>query len=229
MPIRCGFDLTPADRSTVDLGALSEYRRIRALILPARNKYFRLHQQVLSIANTYFDTNERRDYVVRLRIDIRNATKGNTRSVGMSTPTVTGYVTGGTEQLYNAENRLLRAAYQKVISLVHPDSSKLRNSQELFQLANAAFHLGDLTYLQELYLTLTFEHDLFWQQSSGLEYVRQELERPTTSLRILQSSPEFRISQLHMTRKFEEARILADRRMDELVLELTAELNSLLT
>lgn len=229
MPIPRRFDLVAADRSKLYLGALAEYRRLRALIPKERERYYRVHQQTLRVANLYYDQHEQRDYVVRLRLGIRNATRGSVPSSGMSTPTVSGYVTSGTEQLYNAEQHLLSAAYRKVRSLVHPDSSKLENSQELFQLVNAAYHLRDLTYLQETYLTLTNARDLFWQQATGLEYVKQELERPKASLRILQASPEFRISQLHMTRKFDEAAKLAGLRIQQLIIELTAELNSLLT
>jgi hypothetical protein len=229
MPVPLRFDLVAADRSKLSLGALAEYRKLRALIPREREKYYRVHQQTLRVANLYYDQHDQRDYVVRLRLSVRNATRGSVPSSGMSTPTVAGYVTSGTEQLYNAEQHLLSAAYRKVRSLVHPDSSKLKNSQELFQLVNAAYHLRDLTFLQETYFTLAKAHDLFWQQTDGLDYVKQELERPKASLRILQASPEFRISQLHMTRKFDDAAKLADLRIKQLIVELTAELHSLLT
>jgi hypothetical protein len=228
MPNRCSYNLVAANRSVLNLGALAEFRRLWALIPKEREKYYRIHQQTLSVANLYYDQHEQRDYVVRLRIDIRNATRGATPSQGMATPTVAGFVTSGTEQLYNAQQHLLSAAYRKVRSLVHPDSSKLKDSEELFQLVNAAYHMRDLTFLQETYLSIVHAHDLFWQQTHGLEYVKQELQRPKISLRILQSSPEFRISQLHMTRKFDDAAKAADRRIRELIIELTAELQHLL-
>ena len=227
MPNPCSYNLVAADRSVINLGALAEYKRLRALIPKAREKYYRIHQQTLRLANLYFDQHEQRDYVVRLRVDIRNATRGYTPSQGLSTPTVAGYVTNGTEQLYNAQQHLLSSAYRKVRSLVHPDSSKLENSKELFSLVNAAFHMRDLTFLQETYISIVHRHDLFWQQSQGLVYVAQELERPLVSLRILQASPEFRIAQLHMTRNVEGAIRLADQRIKQLIVELTAEFNSL--
>jgi len=229
MPNRCSYDLVAADRSHINLAALAEFRRLRALIPQAREKYYRIHQQTLRLANLYYDQHDQRDYIVRLRLDIRNATRGLAPSQGMSTPTVAGFVTSGTEQLYNAQTHLLSAAYRKVRSLVHPDVSKLKNSEELFQLVNAAYHLRDLTFLQETYLSLVHAHDLFWQQTHGLEYVKQELERPKISLRILQSSPEFRISQLHMTRKFDDAAKAADLRISQMIIELTAEFQSLVT
>lgn len=216
--------LVVASQAKVDIASAAEYRRVFATVRAHRERYYALHRQVLSIANSYFEQDSRYDFVVQLRRDIRLATKGTPVTHEQDTITEAAYVSYGTEQLYNAETHLVTAMYKKVRSLVHPD---LGGDVELFQLVNTAYRLRDLTFLQETYWLLTKGADLDWQATSGLEWARQEVQRPNVSLTMLKTTPEFAIAQAHMVGRVDEAKALAGLRMSELVVELTAELNHL--
>jgi hypothetical protein len=226
MLIRSHAELVPAARAALDLGKLAEYNRLRSRIPIERERYYKVHRQTLQVVNSYFETDERADTVRRLRREIRMATKGIPTSA-LDGETPAGYISNGTEQLYNAQSHLLRSAYRRVAPLVHPDRSKY--SAELFQQVNNAYALRDLTFLQEIYNRIVHEHDVFWCSSKGLDYVKQEIERPKVSLRILQSTPEFEIARAHQTGKRDLAKAMASRRLAELVVKLQAELNHLLT
>ena len=228
MPNRSSTNLVPVHRSILDLAALAQYRKLSGSIQKAREKYYRVHQQVLKIANLYFDADERRNTVIRLRREIRLATRGTPAMIAQDSITAAGYFSNGTEQLYNAETELLGAAYRAVRKYVHPDYKYGTGDREIFQLVNTAYMLRDLTFLQETYVKLVSEHDLFWCTTKGLAYAMQEMERPNVSLKILQSTPEFRISQLHMTGNRDSAASAASFRMAELVVKLNAELQHLL-
>jgi hypothetical protein len=219
-------DLVPAAHATLDLGLLAQYSKLKSRISIERDKYYRIHRQTLQIVNSYFDKNEHFETVLFLRREIRIATRGAPTKAALDSVTAAGYISNGTEQLYNAQSELVRTAYQQVAPLVHPDRSKY--SRELFQQVRTAYALRDLTFLQETYITLVHEHNLFWRTRKGLDYVRQEIERPKVSLRILQSTPEFGIARAHLTGKPKVAESLAEARMTELVVMLNAELSHLL-
>jgi hypothetical protein len=218
--------LVAADRAALNFPAVAEYRRLSRQIPKARERYYRVHQQTINVTNLYFEKSEHRDTVVRLRREIRMATRGTPATIAQDSITAAGYVSFGTEQLYNAEQHLVTSAYRMVRKLVHPDFNG--GDRELFQLVNTAYRLRDLTFLQETYIMLVHDHDLFWCATKGLAYARQELERPKVSLRVLQSTPEFDIVRAHNMGNHSGARILADARISELVVILNAELQHLL-
>lgn len=219
-------DLVPATYAVLDLGLLAQYSRLKNRISTERDKYYRVHRQTLQIVNSYFDKSEHFETVLFLRREIRIATRGAPTKEALDSVTAAGYISNGTEQLYNAQSELVRTAYRAVAPLVHPDRSKY--SRELFQQVRTAYALRDLTFLQETYLTLVHEHNLFWRTTQGLEYARQEIERPKVSLRILQSTPEFGIARAHLTGKPAVAKSLAEARITQLVVMLNAELSHLL-
>ena len=211
----------------VDLAAIANFRRQWPKIAQARTRYFKIHQQVLTVVNAYYSEYREAEAVVRLRRDIRMATKGTPVTIAQDAVTAAGYVSFGTEQLYNAQSQFVGAAYKKLVTLVHPD--RPGGSLELFQLVNAAYHLRDLTYLQELYLQLT-KNNVWWQSSAdAIAYIEQEVQRPQVSLRLLQSTTEFEIARLHRIGRGLHARRLAHTRIKELVIVLTRELAYLQT
>lgn len=226
MPILSRNELVPAANATVNVKALAEYQRLRQRIPVEREKFYKVYRQTLLVANQYFDTHELRDTVVRLRREIRMATKGIPTS-HVENATAAGFISNGTEQLYNAQLHLCKAAYRMVAPLVHPDRSKY--GRELFQQVRTAYALRDLTFLQETYIALVHEKDLHWVTTKGIEYCKQEIERPKVSLGLLQSTPEFKIARAHIQRNFDSAQRAANARMTELVVVLNAELNYLLT
>jgi len=221
-----GTELVPYSRAVLNLPAVAEYRRLSKLIPQARSKFYRVHQQTLTVANLYFDKSEHRDTVIRLRREIRLATRGTPATIAQDAITAAGYFSFGTEQLYNAEQHLVTSAYRMVRKLVHPDFNG--GDRELFQLVNTAYRLRDLTFLQETYIMLVHSHDLFWAATKGLTYAKQEMERPKVSLHILQTTPEFQIARFHHTARYREASRLADARIKELIVNLNAELQHLL-
>jgi hypothetical protein len=228
MPIRSHTDLVPAAHSSIDPAKQARYRALRKKIPVERAKYYRTHNQVLQVANSYFDNfEEERDHVIRLRRDIRAHTRGAAATQAFDAITAAGYISNGTEQLYNAQSELVKTAYRAVAPLVHPDRSKY--DAELFQQVRAAYVMHDLTFLQETYINLVHEHDPFWRQTKGIAYCEQELERPKVSLRLLQTTPEFGIARAHLTGRVEVARALAKKRLLELIVTLGHELHSLLT
>jgi len=217
--------LTVYERSSIDLAKLHHYRILKSRMEANRQKYYKLHTQVLKFANLYFDALPEAKTVIRLRREIRLATKGTPQTIAQDAITTAGYISFGTEQLYNAESHLVQAAYRMVASLVHPDRG---GDPELFQLVNAAYRLKDLTFLQELYITLKVDNP-FWRCRDGLLYMQQEVDRPQVSTKILQTTPEFEICRLHMKGDHKGASILAQTRLLELIVTLNAELHSLLT
>lgn len=218
--------LVPIEQASVDLAKLHLFKILKLRMTEARRRYYKLHKSVLEIANSYFAEDPLTDTVIRLRREIRMATKGTPLTIAQDSITAAGYVTFGTEQLFNAESHLSKAAYRAVVGLVHPD----RNGGDttLFQLVNAAYHLRDLTYLQELYITLT-KDNVFWRCREGLNYMQQEIERPTVSMRMLQNLSEFKITQAHLQQRHAEAKHHAELRLQRLVIELQNELTYLLT
>lgn len=227
MPIPSSRSLVPTDSSTLDLSRLARYHITRERAIAARERYAKLAQQVTSIVNMYFEEfPEARDRVLRLRREIRIATRGVASDVGTSDLLESVAISQGvTEQLYAAQKHLVKAAYRVVVQLVHPDRSKY--DAALFQQVQRAYEHNDLTFLQELYITLHKQPNLFWRQRDGVEFWEQEIERPTVSLRVLQSTPEFQICRAHMSGRTGEARERARKRLAELSFELWSELRSL--
>jgi hypothetical protein len=209
-------------QARVDLGRLFEYQLLLKQVTLARARYFKLYRQVLDVVNRLFSEYKEAETVVRLRREIRLSTKGTPVTQAVDAVTAAGYVSFGTEQLYNAQSQFVSSAYRQVVSLVHPD--RMGGDTTLFQLVNAAYHLRDLTFLQELFISLT-KDNVFWRCSQeARDYLRQEIERPQVSLRLLQSTPEFGIARLVMTGRALNARHEAHMRIKELVIVLTREL-----
>jgi hypothetical protein len=227
MPIPSRYSLVASDSSTIDLARLALYRNLKERAAAARERYARLHTQVTSVAHSYFSEFPEYETVLRLRREIRIATRGVASDVGTADLFESGAITPGmTEQLFAAQKHLLKSAYRLVVPLVHPDRSKYVDS--LFQQVQRAYEQGDLTFLQELYIRLRYERSLFWRQTAGIEFWQQEMERPTVSLRVLQTTPEFEICRAHLTGRMEHARRLARLRLVQLIVQLNAELRSLL-
>ncbi|MGD0511245.1 MAG: hypothetical protein ABSA33_05390, partial [Candidatus Micrarchaeaceae archaeon] len=156
--------LVRADKARIDLAAIHHYALMWQKVLKARSRYTDLYNQVLRICNTYYDEEESlKDIVVGLRREIRMQTKGTPATIAQDSITGAGFIPKGTEQLYNAQQHLLKSAYRMVAQLVHPD--RPNGSHELFQEVVTAYRLGDMTFLQELWLRLT-QDTLFWRSST---------------------------------------------------------------
>lgn len=227
MPIPSPRSLVATDTSTLDLSRLALYRITKERAAVAREQYAKLVNQVNSVVNQYFEEfPEAHERVLRLRREIRIATRGVASDVGTGDLIESVAISQGvTEQLYAAQKHLVKAAYRVVVAFVHPDRSKY--DAALFQQVQRAYEHNDLTFLQELYITLQKEPNLFWRQREGVAFWEQEIERPTVSLRVLQATPEFHICRAHMSGRAVEARDLARKRLAELAFELWSELCSL--
>jgi hypothetical protein len=179
----------------------------------------------MALAARYLDEMPEAKTIIRLRREIRLATKGTPQTIAEDAVTSAGYVSFGTEQLYNAQSHLVKTAYRMVVPLVHPDKG---GDRELFQLVLAAYRLRDLTFLQETWLFLV-KDNIFWRCSDEAHaYLNQELKRPGVSLARLRNRPEFQIVTLHQIGKQEEALAFATARARELIVVLQRELNHLL-
>jgi hypothetical protein len=219
------MNIVPFEQSSVDLALLAHFTILQKRMLLARARYAKLYKSVLDVANTYYADDPLSDVVVRLRREIRLATKGTPLTIEQSAITAGGYVSFGTEQLFNAQSHMAKAMYRKLAPLVHPDHG---GDLELFQLVNAAYHLRDLTFLQETYFFLT-KDTVFWRCREGINYMQQEIQRPEVSLRMLQNRVEFKITRLHLQKQFTLAAEMAQENLKRLVIELQNELTYLLT
>lgn len=227
MPIPRHLSLVPADSSHLDRQRLALYDSLKERAAVAREKYATLARQVNTIANSYFEQfPDAHARVLRLRREIRLATRGVMSDIGTADLSESVAISQGvTEQLYAAQRHLLKAAYRFLVPLVHPDRSKY--DATLFQQVQRAYEHGDLTFLQELYIRLEHEQDPRWRQYEGVEFWKQEIERPTVSLRILQTSPEFQICRAHMAGHAQKAKEFSSLRLAELSFQLWHELQSL--
>lgn len=213
-----------ADATRIDPARLRLYDELKKKTAVAREKYARTANQVNAVVNNYFDEfPDEHARVKHLRREIRLATKGVLSDVTSDDSYAT---TGGTEQLHSAQKHLISKAYKFVANLVHPD--KPNGDINLFHQVQRAYEHGDLTFLTELYLRLEHEPNPRWRQYEGVEFWKRELERPTVSLRILQTSPEFTIVRHHVSGQQDIAKRLAGVRLNELAYSLWVELNSIL-
>jgi hypothetical protein len=217
-------NLVVADATRIDQERLQLYDELKKKTAIAREKYARTATQVNAVVNSYFDEfPEEHARVKHLRREIRLATKGVLSDVISDESYAT---TGGTEQLHSAQKHIMSRAYKFVANLVHPD--KPQGDLNLFLQVQRAYEHGDLTFLTELFLRLQHESDPRWRQYEGIEFWKRELERPSVSLRILQTSPEFKIVQKHISGHKDIAKELAGIRLNELSYELWQELNHIL-
>jgi hypothetical protein len=214
--------LVCSNRAVIDLGRIHHYQLMWARVVRERLKYKRLYEQVLHICNGYYAEEESlTKIVVSLRREIRMQTRGTPVTIAQDAITTAGFIPQGTERLYNAQDHLLKVAYRMLAPLVHPDRG---GSDELFQTVVTAYRLKDMTFLQELYLRLT-KDSLFWRSSDdAIAYCKQEIERPSMSLQILQQTAEFQIVRQHAQGKFKIAEKYAKQRLAALVVELQREL-----
>jgi len=213
-----------ADATRIDADRLRLYDELKKKTAEAREKYARTANQVNAVVNHYFDEfPEQHARVKHLRREIRLATKGVLSDVTSDESYAT---TGGTEQLYSAQKHLISKAYKFVANLVHPD--KPNGDINLFHQVQRAYEHGDLTFLTELFIRLQHESDPRWRQYEGIEFWKRELERPTVSLRVLQTSPEFAIVRQHVSGHADIAKKLACVRLNELAYALWHELNYIL-
>lgn len=219
------YDLVTYDRRTIDLRNVYLVSKLKAKMEKARKRYYKLYAQVLKIASMYLDDLPEAETIIRLRREIRLATKGTPVTIAQNSITSAGYVSAGTEQLYNAQSHMVKNAYRMLVPLVHPD---LGGDNETFQLVLAAYRLKDLTFLQETYLSLT--KDLFWWSSEeAINYMKQEIERPSVSLRIMQTTDVFKIAQAHIRKDKGSAKSKATSFAQRLVGQLNNELMYLIT
>lgn len=214
----------PIEHARYDLEKAHHYRKLWSEVITARNRYFKLYQQMLNTVNRLYEDLPDAATVLRLRREIRNATRGIPAHLAQDAVTAAGYVSTGTEQLHNAQAHLVKNAYQKVARLTHPDRG---GSVDLFAQVNAAYHLKDLTFLQELYISLTKDSVLWRSSDEAIAYALQELERPRVSLVVLQATAEFAIFRLVRIGQEDQARSMAQQRLQQLVYLLTKELHSL--
>lgn len=209
----------------VDLARLARYYNLKSQMEVARSKYFKLFNQSMNVASTYLDSLDESKTIIRLRREIRLATKGTPQTIAEDSITSAGYVSFGTEQLYNAQSHLVKSAYRMVAPLVHPDRG---GDVNLFQLVNSAYRLKDLTFLQETYLMLV-KDNVFWRCSTeAADYMLQEIERPKVSLTRLRTSPEFQIVMFHRSGAPDKAQAYAQDRAKALIYILQSELNWML-
>jgi hypothetical protein len=213
----------PIDKAIIDLAHLHRYRLMWAQVVKERAKFKKLYEQVLTVCNLYFATQEElTKVVINLRRQIRLQTKGTPATIAQDSITTAGYIPNGTEQLYNAQAHLLKTAYRILAPLVHPDRG---GSDKLFQEVQTAYRLKDYTFLQELYLRLV-KDNLYWRSSQdSVLYCQQEIERPGMSLQLLQQTYEFQIVRTHVLGKQKEAHRLAQERLAALIVELQRELS----
>lgn len=211
----------------VDLAKLWHYAARFKEVIKRRQKFFRLHDSAINLAGTYLEKMEEAQTILRLRRDIRIATRGTPDTIGMDSVQIAGYVSMQTESLYNAQSYMVKDAWRKIAPLVHPD--RQGGSTDLFQSALAAYRLKDLTYLQDLYVQL-HKDNIFWRCSEDANhYLETELERPNVSLAKLRSKPEFQITMLHQSGKPDLAMDFARVIARKLIVMLQQELTYLLT
>lgn len=215
--------LVSADRAVIDLGRIHHYHLMWAKVVRERAKYKKLYEQVLSVCNSYYEEEELlAKTVVSLRREIRMRTRGTPVTIAQDAITTAGFIPRGTERLYNAQQHLLKDAYRVLTPLVHPDHG---GSTELFQEVVTAYRLKDMTFLVELFLRLK-KDTLFWRSSdAAIAYCKQEIERPSMSMQILQQTAEFQIVRQHVQGNTEKARDYAKQRLAALVVELQHELS----
>ena len=213
---------------TVNLAHLYEYDLLARKVDAARQQYYKLYNSSMKLVSSYLDEMPEAKTIIRLRREIRLATRGTPATIAQDAITSAGYITTGTEQLYNAQAHLVKNAYRMVAPLVHPDRG---GDSELFQLVVAAYRLGDLTFLQETYLMLvknTGAGKWAWRCHQGREYMKQELQRPQVSLQRLRNDPTFQIAMLHQQGKPAEViRAYAEKHAQTLIFILQSELNHL--
>jgi hypothetical protein len=218
-------NLVVASATHIDPQRLKLYEELKSKTTAAREKYARIARQVNEVVNRYFEEfPDLHARVKHLRREIRFATKGVLSDVISDDSYAT---TGGTEQLHATQRHMISKAYKFVANLVHPD--KPRGDLNLFLQVQRAYELGDLTFLTELYIRLKNEPDPRWRQYEGIEFWKRELERPTVSLRILQTSPEFTVVRAHASGQKDVAKKLAGNRLHELAYALWQELHFILS
>jgi hypothetical protein len=210
---------------TIDESAVARFHELRAQVDKARNRYYKLWNQVMGVVKQYSEGDERNATISRLRREIRLATRGAPQRHAHDEENTANYVSSGTEQLYNASSELLVDAYRKVRSLVHPDKG---GDPELFHLVKTAYLLRDVTFLIETRLLIEHGSDPEWQQTEGIAWMEQELQRPAVSEAMLQTTIEFQIARAHRLGQVEQAQALANLRLAEMVVNLQSELNYLL-
>lgn len=221
-----GTALIPADH-VVSLAKLWHYGARYREMMKRRQKYFKLYDTSITLAGTYLEEMEEAQTILRLRRDIRLATKGTPMTIEQDSCQIAGYVSMQTESLYNAQSYMVKDAWRKIAPLVHPD--RRGGDTELFQSALAAYRLKDLTFLQDLYVQL-HKDNVFWRCSADADYyLETELARPKVSLHRLQSKPEYQIVMLHQSGKPELARDFARMIARKLIVMLQAELHYLHT
>jgi hypothetical protein len=215
--------LVCADKAIIDLAALHRHRLLWSKVVKERARYRKLYEQVLQVVNAYYEEEEGLTKLVKnLRYEIRIQTRGTPATIAQDSISAAGFIPNGTEQLYNAQQHLLKSAYRLLAPMVHPDRG---GSTELFQEVVTAYRLKDMTFLQELYLMLT-KDSLFWRSSEeAAAYCKQELERPAMSIQMLQQTYEFQITRKHVLGRPREARALAKERLAALIVELQRELS----
>lgn len=215
--------LVCANKARIDLAAIHHHSLLWKKVLHARSRYKALYEQVLRICNEYYAEEEELTEVVKtLRREIRLQTKGTPATIAQDAITSAGFIPNGTEQLYNAQQHLLKNAYRMLAPLVHPDRG---GTDELFQAVVTAYRLKDMTFLQELYLQIT-KDSLFWRSSEdAVAYCKQEIQRPAMSTQMLQKTYEFEIVRQHALGKFDKARTLSKERLAALIVELQRELS----
>jgi hypothetical protein len=221
-----GTALIPADQ-VVSLAKLWHYSARHKEMMKRRKKFFRLYDSSIALAGTYLEDMEEAQTILRLRRDIRMATRGTPTTIEQDSCQIAGYISMQTESLYNAQSYMVKDAWRKIAPLVHPD--RRGGNTELFQSALAAYRLKDLTFLQDLYVQL-HKDNIFWRCSADADYYLQtELDRPGVSTQRLRTKPEYQIVMLHQSGKPELAREFARMIARKLITMLQAELHYLHT
>jgi flagellar basal body rod protein FlgB len=217
------------EQSSIDLRRLAQFPRELAQLRKAREGFNRLHEQVVNICNDYAKKfPELSDEIKRLRLEIRNLTKGTPVTEAQDSPkTIQSDIAGfKNSELQNVNSMFLKKAYRILAQLTHPDRG---GDPELFDEVHKAYKARDIVFLTELYITLHKSKDPFWVSRSSKEWIEVEKKRPAVNKMKLQSTPEFVIAHLHMSGNTAAAESAMRNYMQMVIAALIAEYGTMFT
>jgi len=217
------YPLVRNDQCIIDLARLYELNIQWKKIRKERERVKSLIDSTIKVCNLYKDESLS-EKTKRLRNEIRLMTRGTVTTYEQDAATNNLYLASENEQLYNAESVLLKSAYRKLAMLTHPDKG---GDPDIFKSVRDAYVGRDLIFLQELFISLQYSQDLFWQQSKGFAYALQEQQRPHMNLAKFKNNPMFAVNRLHTTGKKADAEVAMRKFQKVLIQTLFNELTYL--
>lgn len=166
--------------------------------------------------------------IKRLRLEIRMMTKGIPTTEPM-TPVDERPVLRSdpffNEQQYNTYTELLKRAFRKVAALAHPDKG---GDTDIFQQVLDAYEQRDLEFLTDIYIRLSTERNLYWQQSeAGLDHAISQMYRPSALEARMKAAPEFAVAQAYVQGNKLLANMLMALQLRDQIAALVKEINFL--